>query len=92
MHEDPLRNINPNTLYGCHPLDLRSKFEDHPFYLIVKQPQAILPKVSPRLRLPNFICIFSMIALLWTYGKKPGKSLWPNSFSFYDLYCTQLYQ
>ena len=51
MHEDPVRNINPNTLYGCHPLDLRSKFENHPFHLIVKQPEAPLPKVSSRLRL-----------------------------------------
>ena len=51
MHEDPARSINPNTLYGCHPLDLRSKFGDHPFHLIIKQPEAPLPKVSSRLRL-----------------------------------------
>ena len=51
MHEDPVRNINPNTLYGCHPLDFRSKLENHPCHLIVKQPEAPLPKVSSRLRL-----------------------------------------
>lgn len=51
MHEDPIRNINPNTLYGCHPLDLRSKIGIHPFHLIAKQPEAPLPAISSRLRL-----------------------------------------
>ena len=51
MHEDPARNINPNTVYGCHPLDLRSKLGIHPFHLIVKQPELPLPKISSRLRL-----------------------------------------
>ena len=50
MHKDHMRNINPNDLYGCHPLDLRSKFGDHPFHLIAKKPQVTPPKISSRLR------------------------------------------
>ena len=31
MHTDPFSFLNPNRQYGCHPLDLRSYFEDSPF-------------------------------------------------------------
>lgn len=51
MHEAPVRNINPKTLFSCHPLALRSKLGIHPFHLIVKQPELPLPKISLRLRL-----------------------------------------
>lgn len=51
MHEDHTRNINPNHLHGCHPLDLQSIFGAHSFHLLAKKPQAIPPKISSRLRL-----------------------------------------
>jgi integrase/recombinase XerD len=51
MHKDQLQNINPNHLYGCHPLDLRSYFGDSSFSLIVKKPKDPFPPISPRLLL-----------------------------------------
>jgi len=51
MHEDHTRNINPNHVHGCHPLDLHSIFGAHSFHLLGKKPQAIPPKISSRLRL-----------------------------------------
>ena len=51
MHQDPTRNINPNHLHGCHPLDLHSIFGAHSFQLTVKNPKAIPPQISRRLRL-----------------------------------------
>jgi len=51
MHKDQLRNINPNHLHGCHPLDLRSCFKDFSFRLIVKKPKDPFPPPSPRLLL-----------------------------------------
>ena len=44
-------SINPNHLHGCHPLDLGSKFGDHPFHLIAEKQNVIPPKKSPRLLL-----------------------------------------
>ena len=51
MHSDQLQNINPNRLHGCHPLDFRSKFGDHPFHLIAEKPKITPPTISPRLRI-----------------------------------------
>jgi integrase/recombinase XerD len=51
MHKDQLQNLNPNHLYGCHPLDLRSYFGDSSFCLIVKKPKDHFPPTSPRLLL-----------------------------------------
>lgn len=51
MHKDQLKNINPNHLYGCHPKDLSSYFEEVPFQLRVKKPGNALPAISSRLRL-----------------------------------------
>lgn len=51
MHKDQLRNINPNHLHGCHPLDLRSHFGESPFYLTVKNPKDSFPPISHRLLL-----------------------------------------
>jgi len=51
MHKDQLRNINPNHLHGCHPLDLRSHFGESPFYLTVKNPNDSFPPISHRLLL-----------------------------------------
>lgn len=51
MHKDHLWEINPNRLYGCHPLDLRNKLGLDPFHLIVKKPKRIPPKISTRLRI-----------------------------------------
>jgi site-specific recombinase XerD len=51
MHKDQPKDFNPNRLYGCHPLDLRGKFEYHPFHLIDEKPKAPLPKISAKLRL-----------------------------------------
>jgi integrase/recombinase XerD len=48
MHKDQLRNLNPNHLHGCHPLDLRSFFGDPSFNLIVKKPKDPFPPTSPR--------------------------------------------
>ncbi len=49
MHKDQLRNINPNYLHGCYPLDLRSHFGESPFHLIVKNPKDAFPPISHRL-------------------------------------------
>jgi len=49
MQREPLRNINPNHLHGCHPLDLRGYFGESPFYLNVKNPKDPFPSISPRL-------------------------------------------
>ncbi len=49
MQREPLRNINPNHLHGCHPLDLRDYFGESPFYLNVKNPKDTFPPVSHRL-------------------------------------------
>ncbi|MBW2604665.1 MAG: tyrosine-type recombinase/integrase [Deltaproteobacteria bacterium] len=51
MQKDQLRNINPNHLHGCHPLDLRSYFGESPFCLTVKKPKDPFPPISPRLLL-----------------------------------------
>ena len=51
MHKDHLRNLNPNHLHGCHPLDLRSYFGESSFSLIVKKPKDPFPPISPRLLL-----------------------------------------
>jgi integrase/recombinase XerD len=51
MHRDQLRNINPNHVHGCHPLDLRDYFGESPFYLTVKTPKDPFPPVSRRLLL-----------------------------------------
>jgi len=51
MHKDQLRNINPNHLYGCHPLDLRSYFGESSICLIAEKPKDPFPPISPRLLL-----------------------------------------
>jgi len=51
MQKDQLRNINPNHLHGCHPLDLRDYFGESSFSLTVKNPKDPFPPVSPRLLL-----------------------------------------
>ena len=51
MHQNHTRNINPNHLHGCHPLDLHSIFGAHTFHLTPKKPKAIPPQISRRLRL-----------------------------------------
>lgn len=51
MHNDQPGNVNPNHLYGCHPLDFRSKYGDHAFHLIEKKPKLNPPRISSRLRL-----------------------------------------
>jgi integrase/recombinase XerD len=50
MQREPLRNINPNHLHGCHPLDLRSYFGESSC-LIAEKPQDPFPAISPRLLL-----------------------------------------
>ena len=32
MNRDQLSFLNPNYLHGCHPFDLRSYFENAPFF------------------------------------------------------------
>jgi integrase/recombinase XerD len=49
MQREHLRNINPNHLYGCHPLDLRDYFGESPFCLTVKKPKDSFPPIPPRL-------------------------------------------
>jgi integrase/recombinase XerD len=49
MQREQLRNINPNHLHGCHPLDLRSYFGESPFHLKVKNPKDPFPPISRRL-------------------------------------------
>ena len=49
MQREQLRNINPNHLYGCHPLDLRDYFGESSFYLKVKNSKDTFPPISPRL-------------------------------------------
>jgi len=49
MQREQLRNINPNHLHGCHPLDLRSYFGESSFCLTVKKPKDSFPPISPRL-------------------------------------------
>ena len=51
MHKEQLRNINPNHLHGCHPLDLRSYFGESSFCLTVKNPKETSPPISHRLLL-----------------------------------------
>jgi hypothetical protein len=51
MQRERLRNINPNHLHGCHPLDLWSYFVDSSFSLFVKKPKDPFPPISPRLLL-----------------------------------------
>lgn len=51
MQKDQLRNINPNYLHGCHPLDLRDYFGESSFCLTVKRPKDPFPRISPRLLL-----------------------------------------
>lgn len=51
MQKDQLRNINPNHVHGCHPLDLRDYFGESPFYLTVKTPKDPFPPISLRLLL-----------------------------------------
>lgn len=51
MHKDHLRNLNPNHLHGCHPLDLRNYFGESSFSLIVKKPKDSFPPTAPRLLL-----------------------------------------
>ena len=50
MQIEQLKNINPNHLHGCHPLDLQDYFQETPFRLIIKKPENTLPPVSPRLQ------------------------------------------
>ena len=50
MHTDQIRNINPNYLHGCHPLDLQDYFGEIPFRLIIRKPENTLPPVSPHLK------------------------------------------
>lgn len=51
MHKDQLRNINPNYLHGCHPVNLQSFFGETPFHLTIKKPEQVLPETPPRLKL-----------------------------------------
>jgi integrase/recombinase XerD len=51
MHKDQLQNLNPNHLYGCHPLDLRSYFGESSICLIAEKPKDPFPPVSRRLLL-----------------------------------------
>jgi integrase/recombinase XerD len=51
MHKDQLRYTNPNHLYGCHPLDLRSYFGESSICLIAEKPKDPFPPISPRLLL-----------------------------------------
>jgi integrase/recombinase XerD len=51
MYRNQLQDINPNRLHGCHPLDLHSKFGDHPFHLIAEKPKITPPTIPPRLRI-----------------------------------------
>lgn len=51
MHKKQPQDFNPNRLYGCHPLDLRDKFNYEPFHLIDEKPKAPLSKNSSRFRL-----------------------------------------
>jgi len=46
MHKD---QFNPNHLYGCHPLDLRSYFGESSICLIAEKPKDPFPPISPRL-------------------------------------------
>ena len=55
MHKDQLQNINPNHLYGCHPLDLRSYFGGSSICLIAEKPKDPFPPISPRLLLLEHI-------------------------------------
>ena len=49
MQQGQLRNINPNHLHGCHPLDLRDYFGESSFCLTVKKPKGSFPPISLRL-------------------------------------------
>jgi len=49
MHKDQPRDFNPNRLYGYHPLDLRDKFNYHPFHLIDEKPKGPLPEITVKL-------------------------------------------
>jgi hypothetical protein len=51
MHKNQLRNINPNYLHGCYPLDFRSCFGESPLYITVKNPKDTFPPISHRLLL-----------------------------------------
>jgi hypothetical protein len=51
MHKDQLRFNNPNHLYGCHPLDLRSYFGESSIRLIAEKPKNPFPPISRRLLL-----------------------------------------
>jgi len=51
MQREQLQNINPNRLYGCHPLDLRSYFGKSSICLIAEKPKDPFPPISPRLLL-----------------------------------------
>ena len=49
MNHDQLSFLNPNYLHGCHPLDLRSYFENDPFFenLDSAFPINLVQEVSP---------------------------------------------
>jgi integrase/recombinase XerD len=51
MHRNQLHYTNPNHLYGCHPLDLRSYFGESSLCLIAEKPKDPFPPISPRLLL-----------------------------------------
>ncbi len=51
MYRDPLPEINPNYLHGCHPLNLQSYFGESPFHLIVKKSESDPKPIPPRLLL-----------------------------------------
>ncbi len=63
MRSDQLSFINPNRLYGCHPLDLRSYFEDSQFIhdidkkfpLATAQKDISTPPISTRRRVLDHI-------------------------------------
>lgn len=63
MRSDQLSFINPNRLYGCHPLDLRSYFEDSQlihdidknFPLVIIQKDISTPPISTRRRVLDHI-------------------------------------
>ena len=53
MYQDQLSFLNPNYFHGCHPLDLRSYFENDPFFedLDSAFPINLVQEVSPASKL-----------------------------------------
>lgn len=51
MHKDQLQSLNPNHLYGCHPLDLRGYFGESSVCLIAEKPKDPFPPIPRRLLL-----------------------------------------